>query len=60
MSYIGLDMDTLKLTSITVIATLYIDKPRFQDVLNGPVVGSRVPEESPTGGPVHGHDTHQY
>ena len=59
MPYTGLVADTLKLTSIIVITTLYIDKHRFQDVLNGPVVGSRVPEEGPTHGPVHVNDTHQ-
>ena len=59
MPYIGLVADTLKLTSIIVIATLHIDKHRFQEVPNGPVVGSRVPDEGPTCGPVHGHDTHE-
>ena len=59
MPYTGLAADTLKLTSISVIATLYIDKHRFQEDPNGPVVGSRVPDEVPTRGPVLGHDTHQ-
>ena len=57
MPYTGLVADTLKLASIIVITTLHIDKHRFQEVPNGLVVGSRVSEECPTCGPVHGHDT---